>query len=96
MIIYKQSRKDFDKLVDSSKFLSNNIPDISDVLINVEELIGMVDDISDSVNSQNDYTFFLTFQNFFIRNLFDNLLVVLSLFGNKVIEEFFIERELIK
>jgi len=61
MIIYKQSWVDFYKSTNGSEFLSNNVPDVSNVFINVEELIGMIDYVSDSVNSQNDCTFFLTF-----------------------------------
>jgi len=52
---------DFYKSTNGSEFLSNNVPDVSNVFINVEELIGMIDYVSDSVNSQNDCTFFLTF-----------------------------------
>lgn len=80
----------------ASKFFTNNFPNVSDVLVDMEKLVGMVDYVFYSVDSQDNDTLFLAFQHLFVRYFLDNIMIMLSFFINKMIKELSVERELIK
>jgi hypothetical protein len=72
------------------------LPDFSDVFVDVEKLVGMIDHIFDSVNCEDNFALFLAFKNFFVGNLLDNFFVVLAFLGVEMIEKFLVESELFK
>lgn len=72
------------------------LPDFSDVFVDVEKLVGMIDHIFDSVNCEDNFALSLTFENFFVWDLLDDFFIVLAFLGVEMVEKFLVESELFK
>jgi hypothetical protein len=66
------------------------------MFVNVEEFVGIVDKVSDSVHCQYNDTFLLAFKDIFVWDLLDDLVVMLLFLLGKVVIELLVESELIE